>query len=135
MQTTSVHSHDDMHEGHTHDGHTHDHAVRDPRHHDVQTVRSQPVVLDLGDGIGALIVYTAPELLGAEIEISPAGDDGKRQHKQVLQRTIAGRVVNVLVYDNLAEGEYTLWRDETPTRGVRVEGGSVAELDWTENRG
>ena len=46
----------------------------------------QPVVLDLGDGVGALIVHTDPELLGDEVDISPAGDDGHRQHKQVLRR-------------------------------------------------
>ena len=39
-------------------------------------VRAQPVVLDLGDGVGALIVHTGPELLGEEIDISPTGDDG-----------------------------------------------------------
>jgi hypothetical protein len=87
-------------------------------------------VLELGDGVGALIVHTDPELLGTEIEISPARDDSRRQHKAVLQRTIGPRTVNVLVYDNLPEGEYTLWLDEAePTRGVRVTGGEVAELD------
>jgi hypothetical protein len=130
METTSTEAHHS-----THDGHAHDHAEGAHHHHEAQTVRSQPVVLDLGDGIGALIVYTGPELLGEEIEISPAGDDGKRQHKQVLQRTVGARAVNVLVYDNLSEGEYTLWRDETPTRGVRVQGGVVAELDWARTRG
>ena len=66
-------------------------------------------VLDLGDGIGALIVHTDPELLGVEIEISPAGDDGQRQHKEVLQRVWAG-TVNVLVYDNLPRAIHPLAR-------------------------
>jgi hypothetical protein len=94
-------------------------------------VRVQPVVLDLGEGIGALIVHTDPALLGVEVEISPAGDDANRQHKEVLKRALGAATVHVLVYDNLPEGDYTLWIDGLPqARGVHVQGGSVAELDW-----
>ena len=107
----------------------HDHT----NHHDPAVVRSQPVVLDLGDGIGALIVHTDPELLGIEVEISPDSADGNRQHKEVLQRRLGPATVNVLVYDNLAEGEYTLWVDDVAwARNVRIESGSVAELDWRD---
>jgi hypothetical protein len=101
------------------------------RHHDAHEARSQPVVLDLGGGVGALIVHTDPGLLGVEVEISPSGDDGDRQHKGVLRRVIGRKTVTVLVYDNLAEGEYTLWVDGEPwAHDVEVEGGRVAELDW-----
>jgi hypothetical protein len=109
----------------------HDHDHHHHHHHDSTDVRSQPVVLDLGDGIGALIVHTGPELLGVEVEISPAGADGNRQHKEVLQRSLGPATVNVLVYDNLPEGAYTLWVDDVAwARNVRIESGSVAELDW-----
>ena len=109
----------------------HDHDHDHHHHHNPAVVRSQPVVLDLGDGIGALIVHTDPELLGVEVEISRAGADGDRQHKEVLQRTLGLATVNVLVYDSLPEGEYTLWVDDVAwTRYVRIESGSVAELDW-----
>jgi hypothetical protein len=116
--------HDDDHHHHHHgDGQLH-------HHHDSDDVRAQPVVLELGGDIGALIVHTPTELLGAEIEISPAGEDGNRQHKQVLRRLLGREAATVLVYDNLPAGEYTLWFDEAaPLRGVRVEGGRVAELD------
>jgi hypothetical protein len=41
--------------------------------------------------------------------------------------------VNVLVYDNLPAGTYTLWAgDVARASNVRVESGSVAELDWRE---
>ena len=107
---------------------SHDHHHH---HEDHGEVRSQPVVLDLGDGIGALIVHTHPELLGTEVEISPAGDDDLRQHKEVLPRTMGTRTATVLVYDNLPEGDYTLWVEGEPrARGVHVSGGRVAELDW-----
>jgi hypothetical protein len=105
--------------------HDHDH------HHDTHEVRAQPVVLDLGDGVGALIVHTPRELLGVEVEISPAGNDADRQHKEVLTRTMGSTTATVLVYDNLPEGDYTLWVDDEPwARGVHVTGGHVAELDW-----
>ena len=118
-------------------GDTHDHAHThmadvDPHvHHRIEEVRPQPVVLDLGDGIGALNVHTAPELLGEEIDISPSGDDAQRQHKQVLRRLLGTRPATVLVYDNLPEGKYTLWRDGVATRGIQVTGGAVAELEWS----
>ena len=88
-----MHGHDD------HDHHDHDHPHH--HHHDAAEVRAQPVVLDLGDGVGALIVHTDPELLGVEVEISPAGDDGDRQHKEVLRRALGPTSRHVLVYDNL----------------------------------
>ena len=100
-------------------------------HHAAAGVRSQPVVLDLGDGVGALVVHTGPELLGVEIEISPSGKDGEREHKQVLQRSAGAAVATVLVFDNLQEGEYTLWHEGVAkARGVRVSSGAVTELDW-----
>jgi hypothetical protein len=103
---------------------------RHDHHHDADEVRARPVVLDLGEEVGALIVYTGPELLGVEVEISPARDDGDRRHKQVLQRAIRARSVTVLVYDDLSEGDYTLWLDDEPwARDVRVQGGRVSELD------
>jgi hypothetical protein len=108
-------------------------ATRHHRHHDAGEARMQPVVLELGTGIGALVVRTGPELLGAEVEISPGGCDGERQHKQVLNRSCGPTTASVLVYDNLAEGDYTLWLDDVAlARDVRVTGGMVAELDWSD---
>ncbi|HWE81119.1 MAG TPA: hypothetical protein VG265_05690 [Gaiellaceae bacterium] len=130
METrTHLHPH-----SHSHDQ-DHSHAD-DHVHHSASVVRSQPVVLDLGDGVGALIVHVGPELLGVEVEISPAGEDGNRQHKEVLQRAMGRETGNVLVYDNLPEGEYTLWIDDVArARGVRVPDGSVAEIDWRDREG
>ena len=107
-------------------GHVHRH-----HHHDAGAVRSQPVVLDLGAGTGALVVRTDPILSGLEVEISPAGRDGERRHKQVLERALGDGTAHVLVYDGLAAGDYTLWLDGVAlVRGVPVRGGEVAELDW-----
>jgi hypothetical protein len=100
-------------------------------HHQPDQPRSQHVVLELGDGIGALIVHTDPALLGTEVEISPTGDDTRRSHKEVLERTTGGGSTHVLVYDSLAEGGYTLWIDGiAQARNVAITGGEIAELDW-----
>lgn len=119
---------------HEHD-HDHDHGTVAPHSHPHTNYAAAPhpqhVVLDIGGDIGALIVHTDPELLGLEVEISPAGADHVRSHKQVLERTTGGEPAYVLVFDNLREGEYTLWLDGVArTRRARVSGGSVAELDW-----
>lgn len=103
--------------------HTHHH------HHDHRP-RTEPVVLEIGDELGALLVYTDSALLHEEIEISPAGDDTLRSHKDVLQRLVAGRSLYAAVFDRLEHGTYTLWHDGRPlARGVAVAGGQVAELD------
>jgi len=49
-----------------------------------------------------------------------------------VSRPVAGvTTVHALEYDNLAEGDYTLWIDDVAkARGVRVTGGEIAELEW-----
>ena len=90
------------------------------------------VVLDIGERLGALIVYADPELHGIEVEISPATRDERRSHKEVLERSINGRPAYTAVFDKLDEGRYTLWTHGVPrARGVAIAGGEVAELDWT----
>jgi hypothetical protein len=128
------HSHSNSHSNsneHDHEGDRSSRHGQPHRHHDAAETRSHHVMLDLGEGVGALIVQTGTELLGVEVEISPAGADDSRQHKQVLLRTMGALQVPTLVYDNLEEGDYTLWIDGVATaRGVRVSGGAIAELDW-----
>jgi hypothetical protein len=116
--------------------HSHAHPSHTHVHHDPVTgPRAQHVVLDIGGDIGALVVKTDRELLGVEVEISPAGDDAGRSHKQVLERASGGQSAPVLVFDNLASGAYTLWVDGVAAaRDVHVVGGTVAELDWRATR-
>ncbi len=105
--------------------------------HENYAARPHPeyVVLDIGECFGALIVYTDPALHGTEVEISPAGDDADRSHKDVLERGEGGRVAFTAVFDRLPEGTYTLWTDGVArARGVQVSGGTVAELDWTASQ-
>ena len=89
-------------------------------------------VLEIGGELGALIVYTDPALLHQEIEISPAGEDERRSHKDVLERVTGGRSFYAAVFDRLPSGAYTLWNDDTPRmRGTTIAGGTIAEVDWT----
>jgi hypothetical protein len=88
-------------------------------------------VLDIGDGVGALIVRADREMHGVEVEISPADDDGRRSHKEVLERSIGGHPAFTAVFDGLRAGTYTLWtHGEARTRGVTIEASEIAELDW-----
>ena len=95
----------------------------------------EPVVLEIGGDLGALIVYTEPALHGCEIEISPAGSDRPRAHKDVLNRPVNGRPTYTAVFDQLPEGTYTLWLNDTAAaRHVPVAGAQVTELDWRDKR-
>jgi hypothetical protein len=105
--------------------HTHDHDAAHHHHHEDYTNRPHPefVVLDIGDDVGALA--------GTEVHISPAGDDARRQHKDVLERSINGEPAYTAVFDGLRQGAYTLWSgDVAATRGVTISGGTIAEVDW-----
>ena len=93
-------------------------------HHGHGEPHPQHVVLELGDGIGALIVYTDPELLGTEVEISPAADDSRRSHREVLRRAAGGGESHALVFDNLPAGAT---RSGSPMSRERGTSGSRAE--------
>jgi hypothetical protein len=89
------------------------------------------VVLDVGEDVGALIVHADSSLHGVEVEISATGDDGRRSHKEVLERRLGDRPAFTAVFDGLHAGRYTLWvDDEARARDVAIDGGAIAELDW-----
>jgi hypothetical protein len=89
-------------------------------------------MLELGPGVGALVLRTGPNLHGAEIEISPAGRDGERSHKQVHERPVAGRPLYGAVFEALPAGEYTLWLADGPLRRVAVAESAVTEITLKE---
>jgi len=96
-------------------------------------VRPEHVMLDLGPGVGALVLHTGAEMHGKEIEISPAGRDDERSHKQVHERPVSGRPLYGAVFEALPAGEYTLWLDDEPLRrGVAVAGAVVTDITLKE---
>jgi hypothetical protein len=87
------------------------------------------VVLDLGAGVGALILYTPAGMDGEEIEISRPGH--KRTHSRVRRRDTAAGTVYAAVYPGLPEGDYAIWRhDDSQAAAATISGGSVTSCHW-----
>lgn len=102
----------------------HRHAV--PAGH---AASSASVALDIGPGRGALVMYPAPRDRGREIEISPAGADGRRVHTGVHERTTAAGSRLSAIFGSLPAGDYVVWEDGARTRAtVTVAEGTVTEL-------
>jgi hypothetical protein len=115
--------HDHSHEGahHSHD-HSHNHVAG-----------QGPTVLDIGDDVGALVLYTSVELVGAEIEISPDGEPDRRRHVAVHPRQYPGGTAYAAVYYGLEAGSYQLWAaDGSVALTVAIEGNSITEAMWPE---
>jgi hypothetical protein len=105
--------------------HNHDHSTDS---------RSEHVMLDLGPGVGALVLHTGADLHGKEIEISPIGRDEDRSHKQIHERLVSGRSLYGAVFESLPAGEYTLWLDGMPLRhDVAVAGAAVTDISIKED--
>jgi hypothetical protein len=89
------------------------------------------VVLNIGAGVGALVVHTPAGLRGHEIGVSPVADLGARTHAAVRARYVRGGVAWGVVLDGLPAGRYVLWRDPaTRLDEVDVAGGTVTEYTW-----
>lgn len=100
-------------------------------HHTLAPSGQGTVVLNIGAGIGALIVHTPGGLHGHEIEVSPVEDPARRTHAAVRARYVRDGVLFSMVIDGLPGGRYVVWRDPvTPLAEVSVEGGAVTEYHW-----
>ena len=101
--------------------------------HYADRAHPEQVVLEIGEDVGAIVVYTAAELHGTEIEISASGNDRDRTHKDVLNRPINSRPTYAAVFDKIQEGSYTLWiGGAAVARDVVVAGARITELDWRD---
>jgi hypothetical protein len=101
-------------------------------HHRYGTSEPGSVILELGEGIGALILDTPRELDGAEIEISPAAG-GPRTHSMVRGRHLPARTVYAAVYPVLPAGDYVVWRQDGSQAGhVSIRGGQASRFRWPE---
>jgi hypothetical protein len=91
------------------------------------------VVMELGGGVGALILDTPAGLDGEEIEISRDGaglQASGRTHSRVRPRHLPGQTRYAAVYPGLPAGRYTVWRAHTPVAAVTVTGGQVSSCHW-----
>ena len=101
-----------------------------------ERVHSEPIVLDIGGNIGALIIYTRPELRNREVEVSLKGENVRRVHTEVLERLVNGQPLYAAVFAELTAGLYTLWGNATSPAGeITIVGGEIAEVDWREITG
>jgi hypothetical protein len=110
-------------QGHTHPhAHEHgpehgpEHAHGNAREHGLAARPEEPlgpsgeasVVLDIGPHAGALVLYTAEDLAGEEIELRPRGGAWRGVHTAVRERHVAGGVRYAGVFGSLAPGPYDL---------------------------
>jgi hypothetical protein len=94
-------------------------------------IHSKPAVLDIGEDVGALIIYTPPELKGWEIEVSLRGAGVPRTHTAVLERQVGDRSIFAALFLALPAGDYGIeTTDPTLPNTVTITGGAVAEIDW-----
>jgi hypothetical protein len=91
---------------------------------------SGTVVLELGPGAGALVLYTPAERDGAEIEVSLPGVAGHRTHAIVRPRHVAGATVHAAVYPGLPPGDYTIWAGAAAVATATVAAGRVTTAAW-----
>jgi hypothetical protein len=91
------------------------------------------VVLDIGGGVGALIIITPARMAGEEIHISPLDDPEARTHALVRERRLGPASCHAAVYPALAAGDYTIWRHAgNPAGTVRIDAGAAASYRWAE---
>jgi len=97
----------------------------------VERVHTEPAVLDIGQDIGALVIYTREELRGKEIEVSLKGNDTKRTHTAIHERRANGRTIFAGVFLALPAGDYIIWVH--PSSEITIVGGHVAEVNWADS--
>ncbi|GAC1380248.1 MAG: hypothetical protein NVSMB33_06140 [Ktedonobacteraceae bacterium] len=95
-----------------------------------ERVHTEHAVLDIGEDVGALVIYTREELRGQQIDVSPKGNDWQKTHTDVLERRANGRPVFAALFLSLRAGDYTIWSN--PISEVTIIGGQVAEVDWRD---
>jgi hypothetical protein len=91
---------------------------------------AEALVLDIGDDIGALILYAEESCLGQEVDLTPAGAPrSHHMHTMIRRRRAVGREFIAGVYPELASGDYELWGLDGVALGpVTISGGAVTEF-------
>jgi hypothetical protein len=114
---------------HTYDGEAHDHDHG--HHHDEARPAGGPVLLDIGDDVGAVIVRLDDDLDGTELPILALDDPewDPRTHTGVWRRSIGGGSVVVAVYPSLHAGRYRITLPNGRTTDLQVNGSHVTNLD------
>ncbi|WP_020145325.1 hypothetical protein [Terracoccus sp. 273MFTsu3.1] len=100
-----------------------------------------PVLLDIGDDVGALVVAMPAATDGVEVEIRPAGSTERggaashhHPHVAVVGRPNGGSIAYTLIYPSVTAGDYEL--APLPVgevvMSVTVRGGQVTRATWPD---
>jgi hypothetical protein len=100
-------------------------------HHALPPSGPATVMLDIGDGVGALVVHTCAALAGTEIEIRRPGDSRQLTHTEVRERQLARGSVYAAVFPAIVAGTYTLVGvDGSPDTDITIDDGTVTQITW-----
>jgi hypothetical protein len=122
----------EQHHAHSHDHHDHHHIAERLSEPRLPPSTEGSVVMEVGGDVGALVVYTPDVLAGHEIELALRGDDHQFVHTEVRERELPDGTIYAGVFPAVPAGEYTLLSIHAlPALDVSVEGGRVAELNWS----
>lgn len=107
-------------------------AVAEPPYVDPGPGSGTPdaLVLDIGGDAGALVVHAGEAWIGAELDVTRAGEP-RSHHRHLLIRRLrtAGAYVFAGVLPSLQAGSYTVWDpDGRELAAVVVAGGRVTEV-------
>jgi hypothetical protein len=83
------------------------------------------VVMDIGGDVGGLVLYTAAELVGREIDLTSLDDAHAHTHSAVRERHHGGLVRYAAVYPSLRAARYAV---AGSSREVTIVGGRVTEV-------
>jgi hypothetical protein len=111
--------------------HTHTHTHTRTHSHEPRLAPSgnATVMLDIGEGVGALVVHARADLCGIEIELAHRHESEAFTHTEVRERQLPEGSVYAGVFPEIAEGEYTLLPfGDAPARPVSIASGRVTEL-------
>lgn len=116
----------------SHDHGEHGHGQSHEKHAEAPTEPAAYVMVDIGDGYGALLLYAGADRAGLEPEIYPVGVPEARQHVWVLERvTNAPDPLFAAVFPSLPAGRYAICSPTgEPTQEVNVLDGEIIEARW-----
>ena len=114
--------------------HGHEHGPHGHHHHAEPTaVLGAVPVLDIGDGIGAVVATLGATTASGELFAEPIHEPGAHFHTGVHARHLGDEHVFVAVFVEVAEGTYRLLRDDgSEWLTLEVRSGEVTELDLRE---
>jgi hypothetical protein len=107
---------------------------RHPAHEAPPGPSEGAVVIEVGEGVGAAVIYTGSSLEGSELEIRPASEEWRGVHTAVRQRRFGGTVLYAAVFGSLAQGDWELRvrgsSEAQPVLALAVPEASVVEATW-----